>query len=234
MTLSSAATAHGKSGTGAPRDSDVSPLHFSSSPRRILALGAHCDDIEIGCGGTLRMLARIEPSPEIKWVVCSGTTERVRETRDAISSLIDGKDVDFIHADFPDGFFPSKLSGIKHFVEQLKTFAPDLILTHCRNDLHQDHRTLNEVTWNTFRNHLIWEYEILKYDGDLGNPNLFVPLDGDCVERKLDTLMTCFPSQLRKHWFNRETFFGLLRVRGVHAACEFAEAFYCHKASVAL
>ncbi|HMN27264.1 MAG TPA: PIG-L family deacetylase [Caldilineaceae bacterium] len=134
--------------------------------------------------------------------------------------------------EFRDGYFPYEGAAIKDYFETLKAlFTPDLIFTHYRQDSHQDHRLLNELTWNTFRDHLILEYEIPKYDGDLGRPNLYVQLDGTLCERKIDLLMTHFATQANKHWFTRETFASLMRLRGIEARSPggYAEAFYGHK-----
>ena len=199
-------------------------------PLNILCLGAHSDDLEIGCGGTLlRLLA--EQEAVVRWVVLGCSGQRSEEARKSAESMLDAareKQVN-LH-EFRDGFFPYLGGEIKEAFEELKgQVTPDLIFTHTRKDLHQDHRLLNELTWNTFRNHLILEYEIPKYDGDLGSPNLFVPLDDAVVEKKIRHLMQHFASQRDKRWFDEETFRGLLRVRGVEAGERYAEAFYCRK-----
>jgi LmbE family N-acetylglucosaminyl deacetylase len=201
--------------------------------RRILCLGAHCDDIEIGCGGTILRLLRENPEIEIYWKVFSSTPVRKREALHAASLfLAPAKKKKVVILNYQDGFFPSLHAQIKGEFEKLKNkFLPDLILTHYRHDLHQDHRTLCELTWNTYRNHLILEYEIPKYDGDLGSPNLFVDLKESVCRAKLGYLRKAFASQQKKHWFTEEVFSALMRLRGVEAgsSTRFAEAFYARK-----
>ncbi len=199
-------------------------------PLYILCLGAHSDDLEIGCGGTLlRLLA--EQEAVVRWVVFGCSGQRSEEARKSAESMLDAaREKQVKLHEFRDGFFPYLGGEIKEAFEELKgQVTPDLIFTHTRKDLHQDHRLLNELTWNTFRNHLILEYEIPKYDGDLGSPNFFVPLDDAVVEKKLRHLMQHFASQRDKRWFDEETFRGLLRMRGVEAGERYAEAFYCRK-----
>jgi LmbE family N-acetylglucosaminyl deacetylase len=200
---------------------------------RVLAIGCHADDIEIGCGGTLLALLRARPSLRVTWVVLSATGRRAEEARASAEAFLDdhggGGTRDIRVLDFRESFLPYVGGDIKEAFEDLKDVAPDLILTHTRHDLHQDHRLACELTWNTFRDHLILEYEIPKYDGDLGAPNVFVPLDEHIVERKLRLIEEHFPSQLDKHWFEDRVFSGLMRVRGVESATRFAEAFTCRK-----
>jgi LmbE family N-acetylglucosaminyl deacetylase len=205
-------------------------LSEAPGPLSILCLGAHSDDLEIGCGGTmLRLLA--EREAVLQWVVlgCSGQrSEEARRSAECLLAAARKKRVEI--RGFRDGFFPYLGGEIKEAFEELKgKISPDLIFTHTRNDLHQDHRLVNELTWNTFRNHLILEYEIPKYDGDLGSPNLFVRLDDAVVERKIQHLMEFFSTQRDKSWFDEETFRGLLRLRGVEAGVRYAEAFYSRK-----
>ena len=203
-------------------------------PLRLLAIGAHSDDIEIGCGGTVLKLIEQEALSEVCWVVLTGSTTRAEEARrsaDALLGDVPGKRV--ILKDFRDGYFPYDGAGIKEFFEELKAeLSPDVILTHHRSDLHQDHRVTCELTWNTFRDHLILEYEIPKYDGDTGMPNVFVPLDERLCRSKIDHLMTHFGSQSCKRWFKEDLFSGLLRLRGMecNSPTSYAEAFYCRKA----
>ncbi len=203
-------------------------------PLRLRVIGAHSDDIEIGCGGTILKLIEQGSLSEVCWVVLTGETNRAAEavqSADALLAGIQGKRV--ILKDFRDGYFPYDGAEIKTFFEQLKVeLSPDVILTHQRSDLHQDHRVTCELTWNTFRDHLILEYEIPKYDGDMGAPNLFVPLDETLCRRKIDHLMTHFGSQRSKRWFKEDLFSGLLRLRGMecHSPTSYAEAFYCRKA----
>src|SRR5467141_98237 len=184
---------------------------------RILCLGAHSDDIEIGCGGTVLRILEENPDAEVLWVVMGASGQRADEaTASAKSFLARARQKEVIVKEFRDGFFPYIGAEIKGFFEELKRrCAPDLILTHCRNDLHQDHRVVSELTWNTFRNHLILEYEILKYDGDLGTPNVFVPLTESLCRRRIEAILTNFPSQIEKRWFSEELFRSLLRLRGM-------------------
>jgi LmbE family N-acetylglucosaminyl deacetylase len=209
-------------------------LAFSQrSIRRVLALGSHADDIEIGAGGTLLALTRARPELEVTWVVLGASGEREREARasaEAFLAACERRNV-VVHG-FRDGFLPYVGGGVKDVFESLKSAEPDLILTHARSDLHQDHRLVCELTWNTWRDHLILEYEIPKYDGDLGSPNVFVPLDASIVEEKLGLLQEHFPSQQGKHWFDDELFRGLMRIRGMESATRYAEAFTCRKLSL--
>lgn len=203
-------------------------------PLRLLAIGAHSDDIEIGCCGTVLKLIEQGWLSEVCWVVLTGETNRAAEAGQSAEALlggIPGKRV--ILKGFRDGYFPYDGAEIKGFFEQLKAeFSPDVILTHQRFDLHQDHRVTCELTWNTFRDHLILEYEIPKYDGDLGAPNLFVSLDDSLCRKKIDHLITHFPSQVSKRWFKEDLFSGMLRLRGMecNSPTSYAEAFYSRKA----
>ena len=201
--------------------------------RRVLCLGAHCDDIEIGCGGTILRLLREEPGCEVYWKVFSSTPVRKREAvKSAELFLAGAKSKKVVIRNYRDSYFPSLHGRIKGEFERLKKeFSPDLVLTHCRHDLHQDHRVICELTWNTFRSHLILEYEIPKYDGDLGTPNFFVALDRETSERKAKYICESFASQRTKHWFTVDTFLALQRLRGVesNAVGGFAEGFHCRK-----
>jgi LmbE family N-acetylglucosaminyl deacetylase len=199
---------------------------------KVLCLGAHSDDIEIGCGGTVLRLIQYHPNVEFYWVVFSSNRRREREARrSAALFLKGGKRHVVLIKNFRESFFPYVGTKIKDFFEQLKHFSPDLIFTHYRSDLHQDHRLINELTWNTFRSHMIWEYEIPKYDGDLGSPNCFVPLDTETCEKKVKYITEVFKSQSTKHWLTPDTFKAIMRLRGVesNAPDRFAEAFYCRK-----
>jgi LmbE family N-acetylglucosaminyl deacetylase len=190
-----------------------------NAPLRILCLGAHSDDIEIGAGGTMLTLLRRHPAALVRWVVFSATGAREVEARDSAAAfLADAADSSVETHGFRDGFFPAEFVGMKETFETLKGFQPDLILTHRRDDHHQDHRTVAELTWNTFRDHLVLAYEIPKYDPDLGNPNVFVPLTEEAAERKVAALMRHFGTQRSRRWFTPETFYGLMRIRGVQAA----------------
>lgn len=200
--------------------------------RRILCLGAHSDDIEIGCGGTMLRLLEAYPDAQVRWVVLSGNERRAAEARCGASLFLgQGRSAEVITKSFRDGFFPYD-PAIKEFFEELKAEPTwDLILTHHREDRHQDHRVVSDLTWNTFRNHAILEYEIPKYDGGLGQPNFYVPLDESTRQRKLDHLMQAFGSQRDKRWFTEDTFSGLMRLRGVECAASegFAEGFFARK-----
>jgi LmbE family N-acetylglucosaminyl deacetylase len=206
---------------------------LDSEPYNILCLGAHCDDIEIGCGGTILKLIESYEKVNLWWVVFSSTEQRIKEAqRSAELFLKEVANKTILIQDFRDGFLPFHGIEVKECFEQLKqAFSPDLILTHCRHDLHQDHRLIAELTWNTFRNHLILEYEIPKYDGDLGNPNFFSHLEESICRRKIQYLFEAFESQREKHWFTDDTFRSLLRLRGLesNAPSKYAEAFYCRK-----
>jgi LmbE family N-acetylglucosaminyl deacetylase len=207
----------------------------SSSLRRVLVVGCHADDIEIGCGGTLLELTRVRPDIEISWVVLSAAGARGDEARESAAAFGAGAaSLDVRVHEFADGFLPYAGRAVKEAFEGLKPVEPDLVLTHARFDLHQDHRLACELTWNTFRDHLILEYEIPKYDGDLGAPNVFVPLAADVVDEKLRLLREHYGSQRDKHWFDDEVFRGLLRLRGVECASRYAEAFVCRKLRVEL
>ena len=204
----------------------------SNPPLRLLCLGAHSDDLEIGCGGTILRLLAEKRDCHVRWIVFSATAVRKKEAlRSAGFFLRRARQRGVIVRNYRDGFFPNAYQRIKEDFERLKNFSPDLILTHYRHDLHQDHRVICELTWNTFRNHLILEYEIPKYDGDLGTPNFFVPLNEGICKRKIEYLLSCFKSQAVKPWFSADLFRGLMRVRGLEANSpgKFAEAFYSRK-----
>jgi LmbE family N-acetylglucosaminyl deacetylase len=199
----------------------------------LLVLGAHSDDIEIGCGGTILTLLRRHPSLRVWWVVLGAAGPRAVEAEASAREFLRGADSGrVIVKGFRDGFLPYTGVEVKEFFEQLKRMvSPDLILTHQMHDRHQDHRLTCDLTWNTFRDHLVLEYEVPKYDGDMGAPNLFVPVDGRTAARKVSLLMKHFGSQRSKHWFDRETFLGLMRLRGLECGARgrYAEAFYARK-----
>lgn len=205
----------------------------SQEPCKILLLGAHSDDIEIGCGGTILRLLRMYPNAEVWWVVFSATGLRIREARSSARAFLQGaakKKV--ILKSFRESFLPFRGEEVKEFIESIKRrFSPDVIFTHYRHDLHQDHRVVSEFTWNTFRNHLILEYEIPKYDGDIGIPNAFVALDADICRNKVCNLLRYFVSQRSKQWFTEDLFMSLLRLRGVesNSPTKYAEGFYARK-----
>jgi LmbE family N-acetylglucosaminyl deacetylase len=203
-----------------------------TSPLNVLCLGAHSDDIEIGCGGTILRLASQYPKSLFHWVVFSATGVRGAEAQRAAKLFAGSNSLQGpMLKTFQDGFMPFVGGEVKSVFEELKSISPDLIFTHNRKDAHQDHRLLAELTWNTFRDHLILEYEIPKYDGDMGRPSLFVPLASELCEKKVCYIMDTFESQHSKHWFQSDTFFSLLRLRGMecNSPSGYAEAFYCRK-----
>lgn len=200
---------------------------------QVLCLGAHCDDLEIGCGGTVLHLAERPDPPAFTWVVFASDATREAEALRSAETLLRGaRSARIVVKKFRDGFLPYEGGLVKEVFEELKgEVAPDLVLTHYREDLHQDHRLISELTWNTFRDHLILEYEVPKYDGDLGVPNFFVPLEESLCRRKVDTILTSFASQRGKRWFTEDLFRSMLRLRGMecNAPSNYAEAFYCRK-----
>lgn len=207
-------------------------LQNGTAPLKALCLGSHPDDIEIGCGGTILRLLSANHNLEVVWVVFSSDKAREREAHNSADLFLEhAKQKEIIVNDFRDGFFPFDGAKIKDFIESLKIVSPDLIFTHNRKDAHQDHRVIAELTWNTFRNHLILEYEIPKYDGDLGQPNFFVPLEQEIYQKKIRYIMEAFETQRAKRWFEQETFLALMRLRGMEcvAPSSYAEAFYCRK-----
>jgi LmbE family N-acetylglucosaminyl deacetylase len=205
----------------------------ASRPLNVLCLGCHSDDIEIGCGGTILRLAQQYPGSTFDWVVFSAIGVREAEAQQGASL--------FVRPDalrgptlkqFRDGFMPFAGAEVKTIFEELKqAVSPDLILTHYRKDAHQDHRLISELTWNTFRDHMILEYEIPKYDGDLSQPGFYVPLTEDLYRRKVRYIMDAFQSQRAKRWFQESTFLGLMRLRGMecNSPSGYAEAFHCRK-----
>jgi LmbE family N-acetylglucosaminyl deacetylase len=213
-------------------------LDGRTAPLRVLAIGAHSDDIEIGCGGTLLSLIEQGAVAEVCWVVLTGAGDRADEARASAEAFLAGVPQQrIVIEDFPDGFLPYSGAAVKTYFEQLKQeVGADVVFTHQRSDLHQDHRLVCELTWNTFRDHLILEYEVPKFDGDLGSPNVFVPLPDAVRRTKIEYLLRHFPSQAGKRWFQEELFAGLLRLRGMecNAPSAHAEAFYCRKAVLAV
>jgi LmbE family N-acetylglucosaminyl deacetylase len=210
----------------------------SGAPLTVLCMGAHSDDVEIGCGGTLLRLLAERPGSRVHWVTFSASGARAGEARaSAEAFLIDAAAVHVTLHDFRDGYFPAVADDVKDACEQLKSdldasgVVPDLIFTHRRADAHQDHRTIGELTWNTFRDHLVAEYEIPKYEGDLGHPNLYVPLTAAVAERKVELLMEHFGSQRSRRWFRPEVFRASMALRAVecNAQAGFAEAFHAPK-----
>jgi LmbE family N-acetylglucosaminyl deacetylase len=199
----------------------------------ILALGAHCDDIEIGCGGTLLKLIAQHQVKHITWIVFASNESRKQEALASAALFLEGVESREVQVlDYRDAFLSFSAMEIKEHFESIKTaFNPDIVFTHYRDDRHQDHRLISDLTWNTFRNHMILEYEIPKYDGDLGIPQCFSQLSPAQVERKVEVLMDAFGSQRNKHWFDRDTFLALMRIRGLESAAEskYAEAFFSRK-----
>jgi LmbE family N-acetylglucosaminyl deacetylase len=208
------------------------PLRSHCSPK-LLCLGAHSDDIEIGCGGTVLRLAAEVPNLFVRWIVFSGTGVREAEAKasatDFLADIVESR-IEVLG--FRDGYFPFQGAEIKDCFEAIKRdFDPSLVLTHWKGDAHQDHRLLAELTYNTFRDHLVLEYEIPKYDGDLGNPELFVPLTRLQLSRKMEAIGRHFSSQSGRSWFSEETFLSMARLRGIgcNAPEGLAEAFYVRK-----
>ena len=202
-----------------------------TEPLRVLLLGAHCDDIEIGCGGTILELAARYPELSVHWVVLSSNDERAPEAEACARRFLAGAGRSEVRVErFRDGYFPYDGGPIKDYFESLKSAEPHVIFTHYRNDWHQDHRLVCELTWNTWRDHLILEYEVPKYDPDVGSPNLFVHVSETNAEAKIGHLMECYPSQTKRRWFTPDTFLGSMRLRGIECgAPRFAEGFYCRK-----
>jgi LmbE family N-acetylglucosaminyl deacetylase len=204
----------------------------------VLCLGAHSDDLEIGCGGTLLNLLATRRDVRVFWVVLSAHGERATEARHSAARLLKRAGSHTIAVEgFRDGFFPFQGTEIKEYFERLKGHVrPDIVFTHHIADRHQDHGLVGELTWNTFRDHLILEYEVPKYDGGLETPNVFAPLTAAVCRRKVRHLLRAFPSQRSKHWFDERTFLGLMRLRGLESAARtgYAEGFHVQKASLAL
>ena len=211
-------------------------IFFFNAPKTILLLGAHCDDIEIGCAATVLYLIDNFPDAHFEWIVFSSSPARADEaTRSANRLLASASSKNVLIENFRNGYFPYVGEQIKDYFESLKTrIIPDLILTHHLDDRHQDHRTLAELTWNTFRDHFIMEYEIPKYDGGLRTPNCFIPVTQEFADMKISTLMDCFVTEAAKNWFSPETFEAMLRLRGVecNSPTGLAEAYYCRKISL--
>jgi LmbE family N-acetylglucosaminyl deacetylase len=199
----------------------------------VLCLGAHSDDIEIGAGATLLQWQAAGVRLDVLWCVLSANGPREAEARASAAEFLEGAEracIEIQH--FRDGFFPAQSAEIKAWFEQLKgRFQPDVVLTHRGDDAHQDHRELSQLAWNTFRDELILEYEIPKWDGDLGRPNLYMPVGASAMTRKVELLMRHFGTQRSKHWFDEETFRGLARLRAMEcrASERYAEAFYARK-----
>ncbi len=201
--------------------------------RRILCLGAHADDIEIGCGGTILRMIQACPAAEVHWHVFSAAGPRRREAQASAREFLKGAAKAAVRVEnFRESYFPAQWSTIKDAFEKIRgQFEPDVVLTHRHDDRHQDHRVLSELAWNTFRNHLIFEYEIPKYEGDLGQPNFYVALNESTGRQKVSALLRHFKTQATKYWFTDETFLGHLRLRGIECGpkARYAEAFHARK-----
>jgi LmbE family N-acetylglucosaminyl deacetylase len=217
------------------------PLIASPDPSRalrLLCIGAHSDDLEIGCAGTVLTWLDSPQPVHVTWVVLSAIGERAAEARRSARALLRrAASVEIVLGEFRDGFLPAQYEDVKGFFETIKLQAdPDIVLTHRLEDRHQDHRLASELTWNTWRNHLVLEYEILKYEGDLGQPNVFVPLTAATARRKAAHLSRHFGSQRAKHWFDGDNFLALARLRALEcrAASGFAEAFHARKLTLGI
>jgi LmbE family N-acetylglucosaminyl deacetylase len=211
-------------------------LGRAGAPLTILCLGAHCDDLEIGAGGTIMRLMAEHPGSTVHWVVFTASANPIRqeEARGSAAELLAplGERAHYHQKAFRESFFPAEWTQIKVFFEELKSAVePDVVLTHHRRDLHQDHRIISELSLNSFRDHVIAEFEIPKYDADLGVPNLYVPLTQTMAQRKIEMLMRHFASQRGRRWFKPETYEGIMRIRGIecNAPEGYAEAFHVRK-----
>lgn len=204
-----------------------------SQPLNLLCLGAHADDIEIGCGGTILRLLRERPGSTVHWVVFAANPVREAEARASAASFLSGAGASVVTVHhFRESYFPSVVSEIKDAFEQLKrAFKPDLVLCHRKVDAHQDHRVIAELAWNTYRDHAIWEYEIPKYDGDLGLPNVYVPLSRADADAKIELILKHFASQATRAWFRADTFNSMMGLRAIecNAPEARAEGFYVRK-----
>jgi LmbE family N-acetylglucosaminyl deacetylase len=200
--------------------------------KRVLCIGAHSDDIEIGCGGTVLRLIESSKKIEFYWLVLCSNPQRAKEAQRSANAFLKGARKKTVEVkSFRDGFLPYIGAPVKECFEELKRFGPDVIFTHFRHDLHQDHRMVCELTWNTFRNHLMLEYEIPKYDADLSQPNFFVPLSDSISRKKVNWLMRFFGTQRNKQWFSEDLFYSLMRLRSIEVATptRYAEGFHCRK-----
>ena len=219
---------------GIKRGRQMIPILFKKNQDdklKILCLGAHPDDIEIGCGGTIQKLS-VDYDTDISWIVLSGNERRKKEAITCAEKFLTKTGSNNIKVmSFKESYFPYTAIEIKQSIDSLKKIAPDIVFTHTRHDLHQDHRLISELTWNSFRDHLILEYEIPKYDGDLKTPNLFFHLNSKICENKINNIISSHVSQNNKQWFDNETFMGLMRIRGIesNSPTKYAEGFYCRK-----
>ena len=209
------------------------PIQLDRRRLNILCIGAHADDIEIGCGGTILKLLQTHPGSRVVWVVLTARGDRRKEAVKSAAAFLRGAaSTKLVAKSFRESYLPYQGHEVKKYFDTLPhVIDPDLVFTHSRQDLHQDHRVVCELTWNTYRRHQILEYEIPKYDGDLGQPNLYVPLTDEVGREKVRLLMEGFATQRGKRWFTEDTFYGLLRIRGIESpkATRYAEAFYARK-----
>ena len=209
------------------------PIQLARKPLHILCIGAHADDIEIGCGGTILKLLQTHPGSRVVWVVLTARGDRKKEATKSASAFLRGAgSTKVVTKSFRESYLPYQGKEVKEYFDTLPHLIdPDLIFTHYRHDLHQDHRVVCELTWNTYHRHQILEYEIPKYDGDLGQPNVFVSLSDDVSQAKVKLLMKGFATQRSKRWFTEDTFYGLLRIRAIESpkSTKYAEAFYARK-----
>ncbi len=214
-------------------------LQLDANPNRpmtALCLGAHCDDIEIGCGASLLQLAANYPQLQFHWCIFTSDPQRAAESQRAAHALLGADRVQVDILDYPASFLPARWEAVKQSMEHLRSrMEPDLIFTHRLEDRHQDHRVVAELTWNSFRNHRVLEYEIAKYEGDLGQPNLIIPVDAAHADRKIAVLMEHYPSQHARNWFDAETFRALMRLRGLEcqSPSRYAEGFTARKLTLA-
>jgi LmbE family N-acetylglucosaminyl deacetylase len=211
-------------------------LTLDTPPRstlEVLCIGAHCDDIEIGCGGTVLAIQRRYPRCKVHFLVLTSTAARRAEAAASAKALVKASARGQVRiCELPDGLLPAHLVAVKAEFERMKkAIDPDLVLTHHALDRHQDHSLISHVTWQTFRDHMIWEYEIPKFDGDLSTPNMYVPLPSALAARKIALVMRAFPSQNSKPWFKAENLEATMRLRGLEsrAPSGYAEAFHCRK-----
>jgi LmbE family N-acetylglucosaminyl deacetylase len=213
-------------------------LARGDGPLTVLCIGAHSDDIEIGVGGTILTLVSEVSDLRVFWCVGSASGIRADEAEaSALAMLGSGTDSHMVFGNFRDSYFPSQSADIKQWMLDIRArVTPDVIFTHARDDAHQDHREINQLTWNVFRDHLILEYEIPKWDGDLGRPNLYVPVSKAAMERKIELLLSHFATQRSRDWFDEETFRGLARVRGMECRApeHYAEGFLMRKGALVL
>jgi len=212
----------------------MNPLTFASRPRGVLALGAHPDDVEIGCGGTLLRLARTWPGLRVTLLALTGTPERHAEARAAARLFLPGCAVDVRLSHLPDGYLPARWAEAKAaLAATAEEVDVDVVLAPRPDDAHQDHRLVAEMTTTLWRDHLVLSYEIPKWDGDIGRPNVYVPLSEDLARDKVRLLGKAYPSQSGRDWWDEELFMGMMRLRGMECRAKYAEAFSLTKATLA-